>query len=77
MRYAANSCSVKISNLHPLVSNELLAEAFSQFGEVESAIVVSDERGKSLGHGVVDFARKNQAISALQHCKNDHFLITR
>ena len=77
VRYAASSTSVKVSNLNPLVSNELLAEAFSQFGEVESAVVVSDDRGKSLGYGVVDFARKNQAMSAIQHCKNDHFLLTR
>lgn len=77
VRFAASSCSVKVSNLHPLVSNEFLAEAFSHFGEVESAVVVTDERGKSLGYGIVDFARKAHAISAIQRCKNEHFLLTK
>ena len=77
VRFAASSCSVKVTNLHPVVSNELLAEAFSHFGEVEAAVVVTDERGKSLGYGIVDFARKAQAIAAIQRCKNEHFLLTR
>lgn len=77
VRFAASSCSVKVSNLHPLVSNELLEEAFSVFGEVESAVVVTDERGKSLGYGIVDFARKGQAQTAIQRCKNENFLLTK
>ncbi len=77
MRFAASSCSVKVTNLHTLVSNELLEEAFSQFGEVENAVVVTDERGKSLGYGIVDFARKAQAIAAIHRCKNEPFLLTR
>ena len=77
MRFAASSCSVKVSNLHPLVSNELLADAFSMFGEVENAVVVTDDRGKSLGYGIVEFARKNQAIAAIQKCKLENFLLTK
>ena len=77
MRFAASSCSVKVSNLHPLVSNELLADAFSMFGEVETAVVVTDDRGKSLGHGFIDFARKNQAVAAIVKCKREHFLLTK
>lgn len=77
VRFAASSCSVKVSNLGPMVSNELLAEAFGTFGEVESAVVVTDERGKSLGYGIVDFARKANATSAIQRCRNGQFLITR
>lgn len=37
VRFAASSASIKVSNLNPTVSNELLAEAFSQFGDVEEA----------------------------------------
>ena len=59
------------------MSNELLEEAFSQFGEVESAVVVTDDRGKSLGYGIVDFARKAQAITAIQRCKAEPFLLTK
>lgn len=77
MRFAASSCSVKVTNLSPMVSNELLGEAFSLFGEVESAVVVTDERGKSLGHGIVDFARKASATNAIQRCRNGQFLLTK
>lgn len=77
VRFAASSASVKVSNLNPTVSNELLAEAFSQFGEVEEASVATDDRGKPLGYGIVDFARKGQAMSAIQQCRNDPFLLTK
>ena len=77
VRFAASSASIKVSNLNPTVSNELLAEAFSQFGDVEEAVVATDDRGKPLGYGVVDFARKGQAMSAIQQCRNDPFLLTK
>jgi RNA recognition motif-containing protein len=77
VRLAASSCSVKVSNLHGTVSNELLYHAFSQFGEVEFAVVVIDERGRSLGYGIVDFAKKNQALTAIDKCKNGCFFLTR
>ena len=47
------------------VSNELLEEAFSQFGQVERAVVVVDDKGRSLGRGIVEFARKSSATKAL------------
>lgn len=77
VRFAASSASVKVSNINPTVSNELLAEAFSQFGDVEEAVIATDDRGKPLGYGIVDFARKGQAMSAIQQCRNDPFLITK
>ena len=66
-----------MSNLNPVVSNELLEDAFGLFGEVESAVVVADERGKSLGYGIIDFARKAHATSAIQRCRNGQFLLTK
>uniref|UniRef100_A0A1X7TYJ2 RRM domain-containing protein n=1 Tax=Amphimedon queenslandica TaxID=400682 RepID=A0A1X7TYJ2_AMPQE len=77
VRFAASSCSVKVSNLHPTVSNELLFNAFGTFGEVEHAVVVTDERGKSLGHGFVDFAKKTQAMAAIDRCRQGVFLLTK
>lgn len=77
VRFAASNSSVKVSNLHPIVSNELLEEAFSFFGDVEKAVVVTDERGKSLGHGIVDFTRKSFALTAIRKCSQDHFLLTK
>lgn len=77
VRFAASSATIKVSNINPCVSNELLAEAFSHFGEVEEAVVATDDRGKHLGYGVVDFARKGQALSAIQQCRKDPFLLTK
>ena len=36
-----------------MVSNELLEQAFSQFGPVERAVVVVDARGRPTGRGKV------------------------
>ena len=77
VRFAASSCSVRVDNINPTVSNELLHQAFSQFGEVEYAVVVTDERGKSLGYGVVDFGKKSQAITAIERCRQGCFFLTR
>ena len=77
VRLAASSASVKVANLNPTVSNELLAEAFSLFGDVEEAVVATDDRGKPLGYGIVDFARKGQAMSAIQQCRNEPYLLTK
>lgn len=77
VRFAASSCSVKVSNLNPTVSNELLTQAFTAFGEVEEAMVATDDRGKPLGYGIVDFARKGQAQAAIQQCRNEPFLLTK
>lgn len=77
VRFAASNSSVKVSNLHPVVSNERLEAAFAMFGEIEKAVVVTDERGKSLGYGIVDFTRKGFAQNAIRRCNEEHFLLTR
>ena len=77
VRFAASNSTVKVSNLHPTVSNEILLEAFSMFGDVDKAVVVADDRGKSLGYGIVDFTRKSFALTALRRCSQEHFLLTK
>ena len=59
------------------VSNELLEEAFSQFGQVERAVVVVDDKGRSLGRGIVEFARKSSATKALTQIRVGLFQISR
>ena len=75
VRFAARSSSIKVSNLSFAVTNELLEDAFKTFGDVEHAIVACDERGKSLGWGVVDFAMKKAATHAIGRCKEGIFLL--
>ena len=51
-------------NLPQYVSNELLEEAFSVFGQVERAVVIVDERGRPSGKGTVEFSGKPAAQKA-------------
>ena len=48
VKFAAQGTSIEVKNLSPLISNERLYDAFSRFGKIERAVVMVDERGKSL-----------------------------
>ncbi|XP_038151971.1 splicing factor, proline- and glutamine-rich [Cyprinodon tularosa] len=76
VRAATHPAALVVKNLSPFVSNELLEEAFSQFGMVERAVVVVDDRGRSVGRGVVEFASKVAAKKALDRCNEGVFLLT-
>ncbi|XP_053214759.1 paraspeckle component 1-like isoform X1 [Panonychus citri] len=76
VRLAAHAAAVRVKNLSPMVTNELLEFAFSYFGEVERAVVISDDRGRSTGDGIVEFARKSSAQNALKKCSQECFLLT-
>ncbi|XP_060760719.1 splicing factor, proline- and glutamine-rich isoform X2 [Neoarius graeffei] len=76
VRFATHSAALCVRNLSPYVSNELLEEAFSQFGVIERAVVVVDDRGRSVGKGIVEFATKPAARKALDRCNDGVFLLT-
>ncbi|XP_075995442.1 splicing factor, proline- and glutamine-rich [Genypterus blacodes] len=76
VRFATHSAALSVKNLSPFVSNELLEEAFTQFGMVERAVVVVDDRGRSTGRGIVEFASRNAARKALDRCNEGVFLLT-
>uniref|UniRef100_A0A161MBR5 Hrp65 isoform x2 n=1 Tax=Triatoma infestans TaxID=30076 RepID=A0A161MBR5_TRIIF len=76
VRFAPLGATVKVKNLTPYVTNELLELAFSVFGEVERAMVSVDERGNSLKEGIVEFTRKGSAQSALRYCNEGCFFLT-
>lgn len=76
VRLAAHAAAIKVTNLPPCVSNELLHLAFSTFGPVERAIVVADDRGRSLNEGIVEFARKSSAQAAIKKCQNECLLLS-
>ncbi|XP_064629511.1 non-POU domain-containing octamer-binding protein-like isoform X2 [Lineus longissimus] len=76
VRFATHGAALKVRHLAPSVSNELLEEAFSKFGQVERAIVIVDDRGRSTGEGIVEFARKPGAQKALQAVTDGCFLLT-
>lgn len=76
VRFAPNSSSIKVKNLTPWISNELLEKAFSVFGDIERAIVIVDERGKSQSEGIVEFCRKPSAQMALRKCSEGCYFLT-
>ena len=76
-RFATHTAALKVINIGPLASNELLEQAFSQFGDVERAVVVCDDRGKSKGYGLVEFFRKASAQAAMQKINDSLFLLGR
>jgi proline- and glutamine-rich splicing factor len=76
VRFAPANVRVKVKNLGPMVSNELLELAFGVFGEIEKALVFVDEKGRSLGEGFVDFTRKNNAQMAHKFCSDKCYFLT-
>jgi len=74
---AYNNASLWVGDLNPYVTNELLFEAFSQFGQVERAIVSTDDKGFSNTWGKVEFAKKRDALRALKSCEDGWILLTR
>lgn len=45
------------------------------FGELEKAIVVTDERGRATGDGIVEFCKKPSANLALKKCNEGCFFM--
>jgi len=76
VRFAPLGSTIKVKNLTPYVTNELLELAFSIFGEIERASVLVDERGNSLKEGIVEFARKNSAVNAVRYCTEGCYFLT-
>uniref|UniRef100_A0A8C5FLS1 Paraspeckle component 1 n=1 Tax=Gadus morhua TaxID=8049 RepID=A0A8C5FLS1_GADMO len=76
IRFATHGAALTVRNLSPAVTNELLEEAFSEFGPVERAVVVVDPRGRPTGKGFVEFANKPAARKALDRCADGALLLT-
>ncbi|XP_036380600.1 non-POU domain-containing octamer-binding protein [Megalops cyprinoides] len=76
VRFATHGAALSVKNLPQFISNELLEEAFSIFGQIERAIVIVDDRGRPTGKGIVEFAAKPAARKALDRCADGAFLLT-
>jgi len=76
VRFAAHGAALRVRYLSPHISNEILADAFAIFGEIERAVVAVDDRGKSTGEGIVEFARKSNAMTASKRISEGVFLMT-
>merc|ERR1712176_402811 len=77
VRYATHASAIELHGLDQYASNELIAEAMSQFGVVDRAVIVCDDRGKSKGYAVVEFEWKKTAQKVLERFKNEMFVLGR
>ncbi len=76
VRFAPNATTIRVKNLTPFVTNELLHKSFEIFGQVERAVIVVDDRGKPTGEGIVEFTRKSGAMAAIRYCTDKCFFLT-
>merc|ERR1711997_580927 len=76
VRLSPHQGAIKVSNLSPWVSNELLYLSFSVFGDIERAFVSCDEKGISKEEGIVEFASKHSAIEAVRRCSQACYFLT-
>lgn len=76
VRFAPHQSALKVKNLGPWISNELLKLAFSVFGKIERAVVFSDDRGHSKGEGIVEFERKGSCMEACRRVNQGCFLLS-
>lgn len=76
VRFAPHNCAIRVKNLPPYVSNELLYRGFEIFGRIERAYVRVDDRGKPLGEGIVEYQRKPSALAAIRNCTEKCFFLT-
>lgn len=77
VKFAAHQSAIEIHGIDQFTSNESLEAAFSQFGFVERATVVCDERGRSKGYAIVEFAFKKAAQTALHRINTELFVLGR
>jgi len=75
IKFSIHQAAIKVSNLGPWVSNELLHTAFSVFGEIERCLVFSDEKGKTKEEGIIEFAKKGVAMEAVRRCTEGCFFL--
>jgi proline- and glutamine-rich splicing factor len=76
VRFAPHQAAIKVQNLGPWVSNELLHKAFSIYGDIERAMVFVDDRGRTKGEGIVEFVRKPSALEAVKRCTECCYFLT-
>uniref|UniRef100_A0A4Y0BRY4 RRM domain-containing protein n=1 Tax=Anopheles funestus TaxID=62324 RepID=A0A4Y0BRY4_ANOFN len=76
VRFAPNATAIRVKNLTPYVTNELLYKSFEVFGPLERAVVQVDERGKPTGEGIVEFKNKPGALAAIRFCTEKCYFLT-
>jgi len=77
IKFANQGTSIEVKNISPMISNERLYDGFARFGKIERAVVLVDEKGKSLERGIIEFDRKASASRAIEQVNNGCFFLTK
>jgi len=77
VRFATHASAIELHGLDQYASNELIEKAMSQFGVVERAVIVCDDRGRSKGYAIVEFEWKKTAQKVLDRFKGEMFVLGR
>lgn len=59
-------CNIFVKNLKETVTAKDLNEKFSEYGTILSVTVRTDENGKSLGYGYVQFENVEDSLKAIE-----------
>jgi len=77
--FSSSMNAIKVKNVNPCVTNELLFKAFSTFGQVETAKVIPNSNnysGNKLCEGIVVFSNQSYAKEAVAVCNEYPFVLT-
>lgn len=74
MKLSPRPCTIRVKNLSPTVTNELLLSAFGIFGEVDRAIVETIG-GIPTGEALVSFRSHIFTQRALYYCNEESFFL--
>ena len=77
VRFATHASAIELHGLDQYASNEVIEKAMSQFGNVERAVIVCDDRGRSKGYAIVEFEWKKSAQKVLDRFKEEMFVLGR
>ncbi|CEF68056.1 RNA recognition motif domain and Nucleotide-binding, alpha-beta plait domain-containing protein [Strongyloides ratti] len=77
VRFAQHAAQIKLSELDPTVSNQMLYQLFSVFGEVQHAEHFCNDKNEATGEGVVMFEKRNSATDAVAAINDYVFSFTK
>lgn len=69
-------CSISCQQYYHENSGPNSSASLCSTFQIERAVIIVDERGKSMGEGIIEFARKPGAQMALRRCTEGCFFLT-
>mmetsp|Transcript_301 Transcript_301/g.315 ORF Transcript_301/g.315 Transcript_301/m.315 type:complete len:628 (+) Transcript_301:90-1973(+) len=68
---ASSWTNVYLKNIDKSWDEAKLKEVFARFGDITSAVVMSNDAGENRGFGFVNFTHHDDAVKCVEHCTSD------